>query len=310
MSVVRVRCGSRLHFGLINTSAPFGGIGVMVDTPETELTVTPSERFEPGDFKTARIEAIADRFAKHLGHASKPKLRIKVLQHAPSHTGLGSGTQLSLAVSEALCRSLNIDLEQPFLAMEIAARGQRSAVGTHGYFQGGLIYESGFQVDNSGGLIRRIELPETWCVAILRPSSSPQSVCGELEVRQFERLPPVPQQAIDDLRNRIEEQILPAAHGQHFESFADAVSDYNRASGNLFAAVQGGAYNGPDVSEVIDWLCETGVRGVGQSSWGPGVFAWFEDYTSAQRCIDSLPNRIESVAITRVRNRARELATQ
>ena len=41
-------------------------------------------------------------------------------------------------------------------------------------------------------------------------------------------------------------------------------------------------YNGADVTALINWLIRQGVMKVGQSSWGPGVFAWFESESHAR----------------------------
>ena len=53
--------------------------------------------------------------------------------------------------------------------------------------------------------------------------------------------------------------------------------DFNARSGDLFAAEQGGTYAGAEVAAVVAWLRRQKVRGVGQSSGGPGVFAVVED---------------------------------
>lgn len=91
----------------------------------------------------------------------------------------------------------------------------------------------------------------------------------------------------------------------HFGAFASAVQQYNYESGMLFQAVQGGPYNGSGVSDLISELIDRGVQGVGQSSWGPGVFAWFESQEDAQAIANQLPPERYWVAVTRPRNRPR-----
>jgi predicted sugar kinase len=41
----------------------------------------------------------------------------------------------------------------------------------------------------------------------------------------------------------------------------------------VFAAAQGGTYSSMRVAELVGFIRRQGVAGVGQSSWGPGVFA-------------------------------------
>jgi predicted sugar kinase len=40
-----------------------------------------------------------------------------------------------------------------------------------------------------------------------------------------------------------------------------------------FESQQGGPYNGPELQERVRLLRRCGVQGVGQSSWGPTIFA-------------------------------------
>ncbi|MDG2220332.1 MAG: beta-ribofuranosylaminobenzene 5'-phosphate synthase [Rubripirellula sp.] len=322
-NAVRVRTGSRLHFGLLDTSAPFGGIGVMIADPATEIVVSRCERFDAGTIETARITDIAQRVAQLSGEPTLPNLRVELPQLPPRHAGLGSGTQLSMAVAEAFCHLLAIKQTPEQLATQIAGRGKRSAVGWHGYFQGGLIFEASTNeastnearvTDTSvppsplNSVQQRVELPASWTVVVVRPRVPDRSVSGELETQQFHRLPEVAPQVVSELRSQVQQRILPAASIADFDPFAEAISCYNAASGELFRSVQSGPYNGPAVTALIQWLREQNIRGVGQSSWGPGVFAWFENRAEANRLVQSLPDWIEPIAIANPQNKARQLS--
>jgi predicted sugar kinase len=67
--------------------------------------------------------------------------------------------------------------------------------------------------------------------------------------------------------------LLPAAVERDLDAFGEALYEFNRRVGESFAPVQGGPYAGPRVAELVTFLRGQGVRGVGQSSWGPAVFA-------------------------------------
>ena len=133
---VRITTGSRLHFGLLDTAAPFGGIGVMIDQPVTEVVLSPCERFRCDDIAGPRVRAIAARVVELAGLSELPGCRITVTRRASQHSGLGSGTQLALAAAEGLCRFLGIEVEPKFLASHLAVRGERSAVGVAWLFFG------------------------------------------------------------------------------------------------------------------------------------------------------------------------------
>ena len=68
--------------------------------------------------------------------------------------------------------------------------------------------------------------------------------------------------------------MLPALAERDLDAFGEALYDFNRRVGEMFRAWQGDVYAHPRVVALVRLLrTELGVRGVGQSSWGPAVFA-------------------------------------
>ena len=55
--------------------------------------------------------------------------------------------------------------------------------------------------------------------------------------------------------------------------------------------MQGGIYSCPATAELVQWLRGRGVRGVGQSSWGPTVFAMAGDADEATALIAAAHHR-------------------
>ena len=51
----------------------------------------------------------------------------------------------------------------------------------------------------------------------------------------------------------------------------------------MFAPIQGGVFASPQIERRVAVLHECGATGVGQSSWGPTVFACFADQATAER---------------------------
>lgn len=310
---IEIVTGSRLHFGLLDTVEPFGGVGVMVDTPVTQVTATIADQFEYSGPDAVRAAAIAMRIGSLVGVEGKlPPCHIHVNRFAPTHCGLGSGTQLAMALAEGISRCLGIRLDLQTLATRIALRGVRSAVGIHGYVQGGLIFESGANLRESNKqalneIQQRAEPPDSWCAAILSPADSGGRVHGSVEIAKFASLPPSQVGTREELKRIVWEDMMPAASAGDFDAFSVAVAHYNRTSGMLFSTVQGGPFNGCNVSELIGWLIGRDVVGVGQSSWGPGVFAWFESTQQAEEFVRQLPTEIQLVTLARVKNSGRRL---
>ena len=159
--MIRVRAPSRLHFGLLSfpgmpcgpigkvktvSSRSFGGVGLMVQAPGVQVAVQPARNWSAEGPLADRAMAFARRLVETLKAANPAPL---IPQHlvietcAPEHAGLGTGTQLGLAVGRALALAWGLqDLEVEQIARRIG-RGQRSALGIHGFSQGGFLVEGG-----------------------------------------------------------------------------------------------------------------------------------------------------------------------
>ena len=309
-SAVRVTTGARLHFGLLDTVPPFGGIGAMIEQPATEVRIAQADQFVADDGATSRITEIARRFADHVGLESLPDCIVEIVNRPEPHTGLGTGTQLSLAVAEGIAKLMRFSIDPEILAAQIADRGKRSAVGVHGYFQGGLIFESNSSEGASelNRVQNRVALPDSWTVVIARPADTASTVSGDAEQTQFDRVTSASEQQRESLLTIITDQILPAAVSADFDQFTSAIHQYNYQSGMLFSGVQGGPYNGSQVTELVQLMIDHGARGVGQSSWGPSVFSWFESASEASRFCDTFANQQVLLRQCGVLNQSRSLS--
>ena len=68
------------------------------------------------------------------------------------------------------------------------------------------------------------------------------------------------------------EEALVSARTGNFERFVSTLESYMHLASLLFEGVQGGRYNGDRVAAAVAAAQTCGLRGVGQSSWGPTVF--------------------------------------
>ena len=304
---IRITTGARLHFGLLDTIPPFGGLGVMIDTPVTEVVIRTAETFRSPTEHASLVESIARQIADDHTMDDLPRCCITIVNSAPRHCGLGSGTQLSMAVAEGITTFQGISASTTDIACRYGHRGRRSAVGSHGYFQGGMICETPTEDAALNPILARVQLPATWRVVLFRPDTQVSHVTGDDEAKRFAELLPATVGQSRRLRSMITEQIIPAAERQDFGNFTDAVQSYNRLSGQLFAAVQGGPYHGPEVTKFVQFLIDQGASGVGQSSWGPGVFAWFPSESDWNAFAARLPKTRHRPIVASVRNQGRTL---
>lgn len=278
--MTRVTAPSRLHFGLLSLpgagSAPghrqYGGVGLMVDRPGLRLSAEPARDWSATGPLAARALAFARRFVESLPAGEQRPFRIAVDFAPDEHTGLGVGTQLGLAVAKAIAV---VTGHADWPAIELAkrvGRGERSAIGVHGFDRGGLVVEGGkLPGEAISPLVARYEFPADWAVALFTPPAE-GAWHGRAERDALARLSLNP-----DVRDRlcriVLTGLLPALVAADLDLFGEALYEFNAQAGDAFAPVQGGRYASPAVADCVARLRALGVRGVGQSSWGPAVFA-------------------------------------
>jgi beta-RFAP synthase len=275
-----VTAPSRLHFGLLSlpeaTSVPghrqYGGVGLMIDRPGLRLSAEPAKDWFATGPLSSRALSFAKRFVENLPAAEQRPFHIAVDFAPDEHQGLGVGTQLGLAIAKAIAVETG-HAEWP--SVELAkrvGRGERSAVGVHGFDRGGLIVEGG-KLPNEliSTLVGRFEFPADWAVVVFTPQVE-AAWHGGAEREAFARLAAKPE-ITDRLCRIVLTGLLPALASADLGTFGEAFYEFNALAGDAFAPVQGGRYASPVVAELVSRLRAVGVRGVGQSSWGPAVFA-------------------------------------
>jgi beta-ribofuranosylaminobenzene 5'-phosphate synthase len=277
--MTRVVAPSRLHFGLFHVPVggetqegqrAYGGVGLMIDTPGLVVTAKPSDTWQFEGPLASRAQNFAMKFMQTVDEEHRRPFQVLVERCPKEHTGLGVGTQLGLAVAKALAVGIDmLDCSSKSLAARIG-RGERSAVGVHGFDSGGLVIEGGkFAQGEISELVESIKLPEKWRVVLLT-APSPAEWHGSREQLAFETAKSGHRLTLQWLA---ETAILPAARAGKLKAFSEAIHEFNRLAGEPFAKIQGGPYSSPAIDELIADLRKLGISAVGQSSWGPTVFA-------------------------------------
>ena len=283
---IQVVAASRLHFGLLSFGhsrrRQFGGVGVMLQQPSLKLFFSASSSFEVVGKLSNRVLAFVHHWTQWHGQSELPPCRIEVESVPREHVGLGVGTQLGLSVASGLNRFVGRP-EPPLTELvQSVGRGARSAVGSYGFSLGGLVVDAGkMAAEQISPLESRLPIPPSWRWVLICPPQG-SGLSGKREGQAFEQLQPVPEAVSERLKNEIEEEILPAVREDQFERFAQAVFRFGELAGSCFATVQGGSYHGEELIQRVGWLRSLGIDGVGQSSWGPTLFALFETESAAE----------------------------
>jgi len=303
---VTVTAPSRLHFGLFafgdGDPYPFGGVGVMVDRPPTRLVVRAADRLVVRGACRDLLRRYVDRATHSWNLPKPPRCSLELAASPAHHVGLGSGTQLGLSV----VAGLNAFLGRPKLDADAlaraAGRAARSAVGTHGFLWGGLIVETGKRAtDALGTLAGRVELPRHWRFALVRPRGD-VGLSGDAERHAFARLPAVPRATTERLTTLAKTRLMPCAASGCYAAFSEALYEYGCLAGACFASRQGGPFASPRLAHLVEWIRGQGLRGVGQSSWGPTLFVLLPSQQEAEMFVGVLrreyPTETLDVVIT------------
>jgi beta-ribofuranosylaminobenzene 5'-phosphate synthase len=295
MHVVRVTTGSRLHFGMFSFGhalgsatagllAPrqFGGVGLMVAEPGIRLNVRPAPQLEAVGPLAERALDFVRRTTAALQLPGLPQCRIQIESAPREHIGLGTGTQLGMAIATAIHILAGQPLGLPGELATTVGRGQRSAIGAHGFAVGGLLVEAGKRrSEDISPLVARLELPDAWRVLLVLPRAT-TGLHGEAERQAFARLPPVPRETTAALCSEALMHLLPAAVDADFEAFSASLYRFGQIAGSCFASQQEGNFFDRRTAQLARRLHELGVTGIGQSSWGPLLFAILPNEAAGQ----------------------------
>lgn len=273
---VRVQAPGRLHMGFLdlngNLGRRFGSIGLTLDGIATEIEVCPATTltYEGPEGARRRVMTLAASLIKRLGLPQG--VAIKVIRTIPDHVGLGSGTQLVLALGSALAGLYGLGLDARGIAVA-GRRGVRSGIGIGAFERGGFIIDGGRgSGDQPPPIILRQEFPVEWR-ALLIFDRHASGIHGPQEVRAFRDLPEFPAREAERLCRLMLLQALPALVERDCHAFGTAIGELQRTVGDHFSAAQSGRFSSPRVAAVLAWLEAEGVSGIGQSSWGPTGFA-------------------------------------
>ena len=279
-----VEAPARLHFGVLDLRGRlgrhFGGLGAAVPCPSLLLEVAPAASLTAEGPDADRAAGFARRFQTF--HRLPETGRIVIHRAIPSHAGLGSGTQLALAVARALAELHGLPTGVVDLARAVT-RGKRSAIGTWTFAYGGFIVEGGRRLGSQeiAPLLARFAVPDTWrCVVAVPPG--PRGLSGEAEAQAFEQLAPPADREVEQVSHLVLMQLLPALVEADLPSFGNALSAVQRITGAWFADQQGGVFAPGPTERLVADMASWGAAGVGQSSWGPAVYGLVDSEAAAR----------------------------
>lgn len=318
---VIIRTPSRVHVTLIDMNGSSGrvdgGIGITLDEPamlfEAELSPTLSVNGGTPELQE-RIRGVATEVLQKLRAGGS--VSITVRNHFPAHVGLGSGSQIGLAVARAVCELHGRKLPVRELA-NLVGRGGTSGIGTAAFEHGGFIVDGGHSFGFDGEktdfrpsaasrgvrpppVIARHEFPPDWRILIAIPNL-PAGASGNAEIDIFRDRCPVPLEEVREISHEVLMRMLPGVAGGDLDLFGSSI---NAVQDLGFKKVELSLQPGP-VTGLLDVLRRSGAAGAGLSSFGPVVYAIGDtDMTAIRQAAMSFMNEYGggTAMVTRARN--------
>jgi beta-ribofuranosylaminobenzene 5'-phosphate synthase len=286
-----IKTPARLHLGLLDLNGDlgrlYGSLGVAIDRPNVVLWAArepmgTSEELLVDGPDAERVSAYARRFLACCPLSGQVHLRLET--SLPAHVGLGSGTQLALAVGTALARLGDLPLP-PRQVSQMVGRGAHSGIGIAAFESGGFVVDGGHTLraaTEPPPVLFQHPFPEAWRFVVAVPAANP-GINGEVEQRVFRDMPPAPAGLADRICRLLVMQLLPALIEQDVTPFGRALTAIQQLVGDSFAEVQGGRFANTVSSDLIAHLLAHDAAGAGQSSWGPALYALAADAAEADR---------------------------
>ena len=327
---IMIRTPCRIHCTLIDLNGQMGridgGFGIALNNPSMVLEV------EDGESSGIQCNAssdilpmLSDIVKKVTSKAPFLNQNIKLVlrEHFPSHIGLGSKTQLSLAIVTALLKAKGVSEKMQIATKaSLVERGGTSGVGCIAFEQGGFILDGGHSFGPKaekqtflpssasktyiGPLLARYNIPKEWRFILITPKVR-AGAHGEEEINVFQRFCPIPLEEVQALSHIILMKILPSITCEDITQFGQAINSiqhigFKRIEVSLQADI---------VRNLLSYLVEQGAAGAGMSSFGPTVYAITDTGRTAQALAKAGQDFISdiggSVIITTANNTGAEI---
>ncbi len=300
---VKITTPCRIHLSLIDengyTGRIDGGIGLMLDQPNVVFEASNSAdefQIECDHYYRESIEIINEKASKIFKefNINNKNFHFNLEKYYPSHVGLGSKTQLSLAIATAIAKLKNIDISTQQLT-KLVERGGTSGIGWRGFETGGFILDAGHDFGkgkeketylpssacsqvNPALTIFRYPIPEHWRFVIVIPNVK-KGAYGDEEISIFQKFAPIPRNEVNEVSHQILMKVIPGLLKQDLLAFGEGLKriqniGFKKIEINLQDEI---------VKNLIQCFEEYGVKAYAMSSFGPSVIGITENDAEAEK---------------------------
>ena len=272
-----------------------GGVGLTLNNPSFILE---SEEIEKGvtiDFDDSITNPVLMETCIHKISNSaertinkynvKSGFHFHVKQAIIPHSGLGSGTQISLAAAKSICEHINKEVTSVELGTLIG-RGGTSGIGTFSFDLGGFIADGGHSSKEKSTflpssastakpprLIGRYDFPEDWNILLAIPPAN-NDVTGSKEVNIFQSYCPVPRNEVEQISHVVFMNLIPYMLEHDIENFGESI---NMIQSRGFKKIEV-SLQPSNVTNLMNFMRNNGAYGVGMSSFGPTIYTIYDKH--------------------------------
>lgn len=306
---IRITTPCRIHLSLIDengyTGRVDGGFGLCLDRPNVVFEATNNAeefKIEAHKYYRESIEVINEQASKIFKafNISNKNFHFNLKRYYPSHVGLGSKTQLSLAIATAITQLKNIKAITTRDLTKLVGRGGTSGIGWRGFEEGGFILDAGHDfgkgkeketfLPSSASknadpalTILRYPIPEHWRFVLVIPNVK-KGAYGDEEVSIFQSHAPIPKEEVNEVSHQILMKIIPGIVKNDLRCFGEGLK---RVQSIGFKRVEIGLQH-KVVKDLLNFFEHNGLKAYGMSSFGPSVVGIVESDSEAEALLKEL----------------------
>jgi beta-ribofuranosylaminobenzene 5'-phosphate synthase len=302
MTSLKITAPCRIHLSLIDengyTGRVDGGIGLMLDRPNVVLEVTNSAdefTIECNKYYKESVHVINEKASKIFKYfqISNKNFHFHLKRYYPSHVGLGSKTQLSLAIATAITKLKGLNPSTEDLT-KLVERGGTSGIGWRGFETGGFILDGGHDFGkgreketflpssasssvNPALTISRYNIPKNWRFVLVIPNVK-KGAYGDEEISVFQNYAPIHRNEVNEVSHQIIMKIIPGIIKNDLICFGEGLK---RIQSIGFKKIEIDLQH-EVVKDLLKFFEEYGLKAYGMSSFGPSVIGIVESDSEAE----------------------------
>ncbi len=284
---------SRIHINSIDMTGNYGriglGFGIAINEPRFCIDFEKSDEIIIEGLEISRAKQYAEKLYAYFGLNGGIKLNI--YEAIPPHVGLGSGTQLALAIGLVITQVEKISIDVLTIA-KITGRSYFSGVGMASFFKGGFTIDSGYPFE----FIREnfyhkipikplinYNLPENWRIILAIPERIQGFCSREIEAINIHPLIPIPRHETQEIAQIVLSKLLPSIVNKDFMNFSEAIRLTNTLGLKRYEIEIYGEYVHKIFEDLQNYNCAFGM-----SSAGPTIYIIVDNPDDFKSALTSL----------------------